>query len=89
MGAEQECQMPSGPDSKSTLLQPVSPATSTPNVTILGREADIVEQFLQLLVTRYDAVDKANYFLERRADISGANIGMANLRDAISHLLHF
>lgn len=77
----------SSTNNKYNFLSPVPSRTAKPDTTILGCDSIIVEEFIQLFVSRYDAVDKANYFLERRAGISGTSIGMANIRDAISHFV--
>lgn len=54
---------------------------------ILGVDRDLLEQFLQLIVEKNPQVDKANYFLEIQAHVSGINVGITNQRDVLSHLV--
>lgn len=45
----------------------------------------VIAEFLRLIKERYPAVDKANFFLESKLDVSGSTIAMANQRDFLSH----
>ena len=51
------------------------------------RLPQIVTDILKLFTDLYPLIDKANYFLELHAGASGINVGVTNLRDAVSHLV--
>ena len=56
-----------------------------PKDLIMGIDRKIIEEFLRLIKERYPVVDKANFFLETKLDVSGISIAMANQRDFLSH----
>lgn len=56
---------------------------------ILGVDREVLEKFLTLIRDKYHLADKANYFLERNAGVSGINIAITNQRDVLSHLVTF
>lgn len=49
----------------------------------------IIREFLNLIKDKYPIVDKANFFLESKLDVSGSTIAMANQRDFLSHFCTF
>lgn len=55
--------------------------------TVAGVEIEIVERALEVLSKLFPVADKATYYLEIKSDFEVVHIGMANQRDALSHLV--